>query len=209
MNQNMTQQNIGTQSTKLSEIINSMMRAMKTDYPINYKSACKNQEGAVYLKKRLMEKLKIFNHIDIIDGYEIATEQSPDFMPTIPAIYSQVSLLHDKRKQKEKNAQETLRMENSPEPTIKCNPLAMLAEAKAKLKIKYPNDTEEARIKRLAIAREEHKKVMEAYEKKKANTGVSQEHMCGFHSCYNAGTMSHGLKGDSTFYCNAHFRRAG
>ena len=195
--------------TELNKAVLVIMRIMMQDYAPQYKKICYDKQSAEDFKNRMLKKLANFHPADIYDGYDMATEQSPEFLPNIPTLYAQVEILDKKRKQLAKNTQETLRMEASPEPTIQCNPMAMLVEARAKLKNKYPKDTEEARLIRLAIAREEHAKVMEAYEKKKASHGVSQDHACNFHNCFNPGTTSQLTGENINYYCSEHFRRAG
>lgn len=158
MNQNLTQMNTGRQLQKGEKAILMLMRVMMTDYTSQYKNICTDKNAATAYKNRLLNKLEGFEDIDILDGYEICTEESPKFMPTIPDLFSHVSVAKKDRVLKENKKKHSDYMNTLELKPKTCDPMAELK--KAKLSKVNESKTPEERKNRLAELMKEHSQIL-------------------------------------------------
>lgn len=177
---------------------------MMNDYSVQYKKICSDQKTAEAYNQRLVKKLGGFNRQDILDGYDIATEESPKFLPTIPDLFAHVKTLDDKRKQAEKNKIEADNLSKLPAPKHEVNVSDMLKKAKSAVKSR--SEDKEARLRRLDELKRNHDALLELHSRDITTKTADSDHLCNYSGCRKAGALSHGLKGGDNFYCIEHFR---
>ena len=144
----------------LSILINQLMQAMLTDYPQQYRKSVRSKSEAMDFKKRIVSKLQEFNHMDIVNGYEISTEQSPEFLPPLPKIVEQIKVLAKARRKAAREKAERARLAALPTASHFVNPIALLTAAKQKAHNGGNTDLQ-TRKANLAELLQQHKAVLE------------------------------------------------
>ncbi|MBS3953651.1 MAG: hypothetical protein KGZ88_11945 [Methylomicrobium sp.] len=182
----------------LALCIVSLINAMKADFGHKFKSQFGDPEALRLYKRRLYAKLKGLEIPDIVDGYERYFEKNTEWPPTVPQLFSLVEQAIKSRVNAEKNRVEAERLAELPPPKHQCDPLAMLADAKAG----------SGKPGSKAAALQNHAAVLELSHSKTLHSFAGFEHGCTIPGCSNAGTISAGTVGGSNFYCREHFRMA-
>lgn len=189
-------------SDPLAKIIAEICLVMKTDFGRQYASQFKTDDDLRLYKRRLYTKLHGFDVGDIADAYELFVDSGKTFCPTIPELLEHVEIAQKQRKQREQATAEVSRVAALPPPTIQCDPLAMLAEAKQAVKQRKDGLSREEQIKK-------HDAVLVIYGKSIKKREFGPEKCCEVGYCKKPGTLSHNTKGGGPFYCTEHYRQAG
>lgn len=203
MSQNLTQTNIGRKLQQGEKAVLMLMRVMMTDYNSQYKNICTDKKAATAYKNRLLKKLDGFSDEDILDGYELCTEESPKFMPTIPDLFSHVCAAKKDRvskEKKDKHASYLKKLELKPKT---CDP--MLELKKTKIKKGEDKKTTEERKDHLAKLMRNHSQVL-AIGANNIKKNYSR-HQCANNFCKSSGNLSSSTNGSETWYCPEHFRQ--
>lgn len=183
-------------SDPLAKIIQSITQAMKADFGQQYAKQFKTDDDMRMYKRRLYTKLKGHEIGDIADGYEMYVDGVNKFTPTIPDLIAIVEQARKNRLHAEANKAEVARISALPAPTITCDPMALLAEAK-----KAPTGN-------MAEKMAAHKALLTMHSKHIRNP-VFHGHGCAVSHCRNLGSMTTSTKGGETWYCRDHYRNAG
>lgn len=186
----------------LARIIAEICLVMKTDFGRQYASQFKADDDLRLYKRRLYSKLRDFDVGDIADAYELFVESGKTFCPTIPELLEHVKNAQEQRRQREEAAKEVSRVAALPPPTIQCDPLAMLAEAKQAVKQRKDGVNIEERLAA-------HNAVVVLFGRNIKKREFGPEKCCEVGYCKKPGALSHNTKGGGPFYCLEHYRQAG
>lgn len=196
------------ESDPLAKIIVSMLNAMQADYGQIFTKQFNDVDVLKNYKRRLYQKLRGLPIDAIIDGYELCTEQNKKFCPTVPQIIQNVLEAVKRNKKLEANKVEAESVAALPAPTITCDPLALLAKAKAASKTGNKED-KAVWMARKAEALKNNEAVLVLYGHKIKRRYAQPEHLCVVNGCSDIGTLSNGTKGNDNWYCIKHFKTAG
>lgn len=179
-------------------LIVELTKCMKADFLNVFSKSFKTSDDLRDYRRRLYQKVKGFELCDIEDGYETYIESKPKFCPTIPELLACIESARKERLRSQNEHLEAERLASLPPPTIQCNPLQMLAEAKRSA----PGaPTMEERLKSHAALLTLHSHLI-----KKPRFGAI--HKCGVSGCAELGALSTTTKGGGNFYCREHYRQA-
>jgi hypothetical protein len=121
------------ESDPLAKTIVEMIEAMKADYGMIFKKQFEVEDELKQYKRRLYKKLQGTPISAIIEGYELFVDKRLKFCPTIPELLESIEEVLRLRKVEERNQRrhEYIEQENAkPKPERKCDPIAMLSEAR-------------------------------------------------------------------------------
>lgn len=192
----------------LAKIIVSMLNAMQADYGQIFTRQFNDVDVLKNYKRRLYQKLRGLPIDAIIDGYELCTEQNKKFCPTVPQIIQSTLEAVKRNKKLEANKVEAESIAALPAPTITCDPLALLAKAKAASKTGSKED-KAAWMARKAEALRNNEAVLVLHGQSIKRIYAQPEHLCVVNGCRDIGTLSNGTKGSDNWYCIKHFKTAG
>jgi len=195
------------ESDPLAKTIVDMINAMQSDYGQVFTKQFSDPEILKNYKRRLYQKLKGFPYKSIIDGYELCVDQNLKFCPTIPEVVANVSEAVKRNKRLEANKAEAESVAALPPPAITCDPLKLLADAKAASKTGSKED-KAAWMARKAEALKNNEAVLVLHGHNIKRRYAQPEHSCVVNGCYKAGTLSNGTKGSDNWYCISHFKTA-
>ena len=195
---NVLAKSTGKPSKEHSDGIIMLMRVMLADYPAQYRKSYPDRKSAMALKTRLESKLSDFEVKDIINGYEALTEQSSEFMPTIPALVESIGEAKRLREKKERGEDEAKKIAELPaeKSVINCDPMAMLSDAQAS--VKSNGLTTDDRMHELRL--DYNRAIASAPTRYADNV-----HLCCVNGCNKAGSLSSSTRGSETWYCREHF----
>jgi len=197
------------ESDPLASTIVSMINAMQADYGQVFTKQFSDSEILKNYKRRLYQKLKGLPIDAIVDGYELSAEASKKFCPTVPEIVGCVLEVVKRNKKAENNKAEADRVAALPPPKIvECNPLELLANAKAASDTASKED-KAAWMARKAEALKNHNAVLNLNNHKIKRVEPSLAHQCVVAGCYTTGNLGAGTKGSDNWYCSKHFKTAG
>ena len=200
-------------SNSLRECIVSLVNAMRLDFGSKFKAQFSESENrskndALSMYKRRLETKLINEEIqDIVDGYELFIETLSEWPPTVTQLIKYVDQAKKQRLNKLKNQAEAEAIAKLPAPTITCDPLKLLAEAKSH--VGDEEDSHDAWLARKAKALQNYNAVLELHSGNIVKRYASGEHKCCIPSCNNAGTISSSTKGEGNVYCSRHFKQMG
>lgn len=195
------------ESDPLAKIIVNMINAMEADYGQTFIKQFRDAEVLKNYKRRLYQKLKGLPIEAIIDGYELCAERNTKFCPSVPGVVESVLETIKRNKKLEANKVEAESVAALPPPTIICNPLELLAEAKAAT-LTGGKEDKSAWLARKAEALRNHEAVLTLYGQNIKRRHAQPEHSCVVNGCHDAGTLSSGTKGSDNWYCKKHFKTA-
>jgi hypothetical protein len=188
--------------TPLQITLRSILSAMQADYPEKFKSRFKDQSLLDEFKKRIFQKVRHFDLAEIADGYElwIDSDRGKSFLPTIPELVECIEKIKEDNQKALAKKLESERVAALPSPTIACDPLKLLSEAKNSLKSEITQQDRDEMI----VA---HEALLRLHEKNIHHPKFDQsKHGCAVAHCRKLGSMSTGLKGGGNFYCQEHYR---
>lgn len=193
---------------KLKELINDIMRAMKSDFGMQYSRQFATNADIGDYKTRLYDKFDGKNLIDLANGYDLYLEDKHKYPPNLSQLIEYNEKAKQERLAREKVQAEVERVNALPAPkhSIECNPGQMLADAKAKI-----DDDEkltvEQRAKRLADLMQNHLAVLTLQKahlrRPKFNPTM---YGCAYNGCDDLGGISDSTRGEGPWYCAAHSR---
>jgi len=196
------------ESDPLKKTIVNMIRAMRSDYGQVFIKQFQSEEALTDFKQRLYQKLNGLPIDAIVDGYELCAERNTRFCPTVPGIVECVMETVKRNKKLAANKAETESVAALPPPAIICDPLALLAKAKAASRTGNKED-KAAWMTRKAEALKNHEAVLTLYGQNIKHRYAQPEHLCIANGCHDAGTLSSGTKGGGNWFCKKHFKTAG
>jgi hypothetical protein len=193
-----------TFSSGLKQAVIDLTMALRTDYRTQFVAAFPDEGKVTEFKNRLLTALKgRCVGKDLVDGYELLIEcpENRTYMPTIPTILQYAMQCRGLRLEAEKNASEAGILARAlPNPVSRCNPLEMLAQAKALVK-------SSGGVSSLDEKRKQHEALLADHARRglipKANVALS---LCAVEGCQSVGHFSSGTNGKGNFYCARHFK---
>jgi len=195
------------ESDPLKKTIVNMIRAMRSDYGQVFIKQFQGEEVLTDFKQRLYQKLNGLPIDAIVDGYELCAERNTRFCPTVPGIVECVLETVKRNKKLEVNKAETESVAALPPPTIICDPLALLAKAKAASRTGNKED-KAAWMTRKAEALRNNDAVLILHGRNIKRRYAQAEHSCAVNGCHDIGTLSPGTKGSDNWFCIKHFKSA-
>lgn len=192
-------------SDKLAEVIVDITKAMKADFGQQYIKQFAVDEDLRQYKRRLYAKLRDKNLADIMTAYDDYVEAGNKFCPNIPELLEHIDEAAKNRRRLEANHEEALRIGNTPKPTIECQPLEMLKDAREALRQKQ--QTSEEKMRDRAAALKAHEELLHAHRNNIQRKYADNEHSCHVGYCSKPGTMSTGTTGKGNFYCAENYRQ--
>ncbi len=192
-------------SDPLAKTIVSMINAMSADYGRVFSKQFPDAETLKNFKRRLYQKLKGLDLEVIIEGYELCIERNTKFCPTVPEIVESAMVVLQQNKKRDKNKVEASMVSGLPAPTIECDPLAMLTNAK-KLVFGQAPETSVERMTKRAEALKNHEALLILDSHKIKHLYASHDHSCCVDGCNKAGGISNGTTGYGNYYCASHYR---
>lgn len=186
----------------LALVIVQITNAMKADFGRQYQVQFKTNEDLTQYKRRLYTKLRAFDINDIANGYESYIDSGKTFCPTVPDLLECVEEEKKRRIQREQAATEVHRVATLPPPTIQCDPLKMLADAKQAAQQRKDGPSMGERL----VA---HNALLTLHSKYIKKREFGSEKCCEVGYCKKPGAFSHNTKGGGPFYCLEHYRQAG
>lgn len=181
-----------------------VMHMMFNDYQSQYKKICADEKAATAYRDRLFKKIGEFHYSDILEGYDMAIEDSPKFLPTIPDLFAHIKTLGKKRSQAVRNQKENEKLSALPAPTHNVDATKVLSEAKEKAK-NNPSD-DGSRLARLAELKQNHDAVLSLHGRNITKIALTGMQSCRYDGCHKAGSIS-GQSGEGVnYYCAEHFR---
>ncbi|MDO9271370.1 MAG: hypothetical protein Q7T96_19885 [Methylobacter sp.] len=195
------------ESDPLAKTIVSMINAMEADYGQTFIKQFRDAEVLKNYKRRLYQKLKDLPIDAIVNGYELCAERNTKFCPTVPGIVECVLETVKRNKKLNANKVEAEGITALPAPTIICDPLALLAKAKAASRTDSKEDkTAWMARKAEALRNNEAVLILHGYNIKRRY--AQPEHLCVVNGCRDTGTLSNGTKGSDNWFCINHFKTA-
>lgn len=186
----------------VKKAIVSLVMALEVDYAAQFKSAYGTDEQVRAFKNRLLEEFRGAGAVadDVVNGYEafISVPENAKFMPTLPQLLQCVGLAKAERLAKAKRTAEAESLVGLPAPKmVDCNPLAMLASAKA-------DGGKRSKAELLA----EHEALINAHAARGLVRMVrgGAKDRCTVAGCHAVGSVSAGQRGGGNFYCVDHAR---
>ena len=158
-------------------------------------------------KRRLYVKLRDIDLSLVSDAYELFIDSvpTPEWTPDIPQLFEKIKQVERDRRKAERNRVEADTVALLPTPsTVKVDPVAMFAEAKAKNNTFKTHD-EWITHKNELLKNHEAILIIHGMRIRKPQHGHRN---CCVVGCRGAGTISGGTKGDDNFYCLDHWRSA-
>lgn len=202
--------NNGCQQTSdpLTECIVSLISAMRSDFGPRFKSQFEREtDSLTRYKQRLRQKLQGKPINAIVDGYEDFVDSNPEWPPTVPELAFYTDKATKEIEQKKNNQAEAKRVAALPPPKIDCNPVELLANAKA-ASLTGSKEDKSAWLARKAEALRNHEAVFSLYGQNIKRRHAQPEHSCAANDCLDAGVLSSGIKGSSNWFCKKHFKTA-
>ena len=194
---------------ELKGLIKQLCEAMKTDFGNQYSSQFQSDRDLAQYQRRVYQKFDGTNISDLADGYEDYVNSHNKFPPNLSQLIEYADKAKEIRKAKEKKQaqinQDTIRIEHK--PTIECNPIEMLSDAKTSVEKKNEDLTTEERAKRLADLMVNHNAVIELNRSliRKPRFDPNR-YKCDYHGCYDLGALSDSTRGEGPWYCRKHSR---
>lgn len=186
---------VQTFNQPLIDCINHLVNAMRSDFGHKFKSQFKDPDELTQYKKRLYRKLDSKHLDDIVEAYESFLEAKPEWPPTVPEMIVGVYNIEKAIKKREQNRVEAERVAALPAPTHDCNPIEMLAEAKAK---------NESETKAEMVL--QHEALLKLHSGNINKRFADDYHLCSVSNCSKAGTVTASVRGGENWYCMNHFR---
>lgn len=191
----------------LAKTIVSMINAMKADYGRIFTKQFFDEETLTNFKRRLYQKLKGLEIEAVVEGYELCIERNTKFCPTVPEIVAAVLETIKRHQKRDENKAEADRVSALPAPTISCNPLELLDQAKSAGRSGVAETSDERMARRAELLKNhESLLVLNGHRIKRVYADV--EHLCAHHGCGMPGGIGSGITGKSNFYCADHYRMA-
>jgi len=191
----------------LAKAIADIVKVMGIDFKTLFIKKFSDLEYLKDYKNRLYFKLKEKKYLpcDVMDGYEDWIDSKPKYLPDVPDVLVWCEKARSERLKREKSQAKANRIAELPAPTIKCNPLEMLAQAKANVPedespIERKNRREELLVNHAAVLVIHGRNVKKIY--------ADHLHLCEVNGCNKAGGISSSTTGNGNFYCEDHFRMA-
>jgi hypothetical protein len=186
----------------LAKLIVEICLVMRTDFGRQFSVQFRTEDDLRQYKRRLYTKLRGFDVNDVADGYELFVDGGKAFCPTIPELIEHVELAQKQRRQRELAAADVQRVTALPAPTIQCDPLKMLAEAKRAAMTRRGGPSLADRLK-------SHEALLKSHAKNIKTREFGPDKCCDVGHCKNPGALSHGTTGSGPFYCAKHYRQSG
>jgi hypothetical protein len=191
----------------LAKTIVSMINAMSADYGRVFSKQFPDVDTLTNYKRRLYQKLKGLDLDAIVDGYELCIKRNTKFCPTVPEIVESVLEVIKRNKKRDENQIEAIRVSTLPAPTIECDPLVMLSDAKKNISAQLTQTSKERMEKRREVLKN-HEALLNCNRSKIKRHVASYEHSCEVDGCNKAGGISSGITGHGNYYCAEHYRMA-
>jgi len=191
------------QKDPLALIIVEITKAMKADFGRQYQAQFKTDDDMTQYKRRLYAKLRGIDINDIADGYELYVDAGKTFCPGIPELLDFIRQAEKSRKQNLSNLADADRVAALPAPSIECNPLQILAEAKQSAIACAARDMS------MAEKLKAHDALLTLHAHHIKRRDFNFENACAVSYCKLPGGLSHNTKGGGPFYCREHYRQAG
>ena len=192
----------------LKDLINSIMRAMKSDFGVQYSKQFANNSDISDYKIRLYDKFDGRNLSDLADGYEIYVEDKHKYPPNLSQLIEFAERAKRERLDREKVQAEIERVNALPAPkhTIDCDPTKMLATAKSKIEKEEKLTTEERALK-LDGLMQNHKAILTlAKSQLRKPKFYAENYKCNYSGCSHLGALSDSTRGEGPWYCATHSR---
>jgi len=180
----------------LKEAIIQLTDALKFDYGDQYEKRYSSDQKIKDFKNGLLTRLRGINPEAVMYGYRMAAELSPTFMPNVMLLCEAITIAVKTLQNNKKNLIEAERFALLPAPTITCDPIEMLANAK--INTRPTRERMDEMIKA-------HNALLNIH-RDKINHGPPTK-PCAIGYCNKAGTISGNTRGDGNFYCKEHFRQ--
>ena len=194
---------IETPFSSVKSAIIELVRVMKTDYGRTFESQFKDENSITDFKNRLLTRLRGVDTKAIVNGYNECISRSPKFCPTSNEIVEAIHGAAKDIKRAEIKENEAKLISALPEPTISCDPIQMLAEAKQLNTDKLTHA--ERKLKREELL-SVHNDVLRQYNAHIRHVYASPDHLCAFSGCASPGAISTSTSGGGNFYCAKHWR---
>jgi hypothetical protein len=216
-NQELVQQNgstpvawttsIRNDKERTANCVTSLVNVMKIDFGHKFMSRFPTDEDLRLYKRRLYIKLRDIDLSLVSDAYElfIGSTPTPEWTPDIPQLFEKIKQVEQDRRKAERNRVEADAVALFPPPsTVKIDPVAMFAEAKAKKNVPMTHDEWVANKNELF---KNHEAVLVIYGMRIRKPQHGHRN-CVVVGCRGAGTISGGTRGDDNFYCLDHWKVA-
>ena len=181
------------------DTVNRLVAVMKIDFPAGFNKSFSNGDSETFLKRRLYKSFLNIKPACVFDGYQECINRNPSFLPTTPELLSEVKKQSKISLKKIEEDLEAQKLAALPPPTITCNPLNLLAKAKAGTKSKTMSTAERLKLK------EELRLKLNATVGHIGRQYADGTHLCAVPGCKKAGSMSDSVSGSNSWYCARHF----
>lgn len=175
-----------------------LVNVMYIDYDKQFENRFKSDLELQIYKNRLLERFKGQDPRIILAGYERAAAESPEFVPKVQKLIAAIEACDREHKKAEINRIEAERVSALPAPTITCDPVQMLADAKRKQNGLPTRAEMDARI-------ENHRALLVIHGDRIRSIRPNGNQLCKYGACDQAGTLSSSTSGGGNFYCSDHF----
>ena len=128
-------------------------------------------------------------------------------MPSVQELIESIETVAKSLKRAEINRIEAERVSLLPAPTVFCDPVAMLAEAKKEDLV--TDETPEEKLARHREKLQNHQALLNLSSDHIKKIHPQPHQFCSYHGCRLVGALGHGTKGDGNFFCSTHWRMAG
>jgi len=189
----------------MTKTISSLVVVIRTDYPVQFSKVFPTDAMIKAYKTRLRDLLIDYRTSDVVAGFAAANTNNS--VPGVKEIVAEVKAAAKTRRKKEETDR-IIEAAIANKPTITCDPVKMLANAKEGIDISAPdNETKKRFAEKLLM----HEQLIAA----DASTGRVRRvsfnpsvHKCGFSGCHEFGSVSPSTKGagEAGFYCVTHYR---
>jgi len=187
-------------SDPLQNCIIGMIAAMKADFGNKFKSQFADPEELRQYKRRLYTMLKGQQVEDIqkaYNGYAMAGNEWP---PTVPQLLSELTQVQKQKVRSLMEERKHLDTIGLPKPTRDCDPLAMLANAKASMNKDARTPEQRAHDMQEALLR------LNAAVACVPIPQADENHLCCYPGCRKAGALTSSVRGSEYWYCSGHFQ---
>jgi len=180
---------------------------MKMDFGNKFMSRFPTDEDLRLYKRRLYVKLRAVDLTLVSDAYElfIDTVPAPEWPPEIPQLFEKIKQVQRGREKATLNRIESEQVALLPPPaTVKVDPVAIFAEAKAN---KNVNRTPDEQVAYKAELLKNHEAILVIWGARIKPPKHGHRNCCVV-GCHGAGSISAGTRGEDNFYCLDHWRAA-
>lgn len=186
----------------LAMMIVSLINAMRFDFGHKFTSVFPDKETLRMYKRRLSAQLRGGEAVDLANGYELFLAGRPEWPPSWPELCRYFDKARAERIKQSANQAEAERIAALPPPSVPCDPLAMLADAKAKSE-SLPGDPVARRAQLLQL----HQATLSVHSDNIRRINARHDQACAVEYCQAVGVVSASTKGDGNFYCLEHYRQ--